>query len=556
MSTTSIVWRPDRPVPASPAEFAALDPEEQKILRAAATSSRRTRARLARTDPNAFNEFVLRDEKTGRRVLQAPMHMQWQSLISSYERLIIWSHVDGGKTNQIAIGRVLFELGLNPQLRVFIVSRTNDLARKIMLAIGEYIKNSKELHEVFPHLRPALDPSIPWNSEKITVERPARAKDASVQACGIDGGVHGARIDLLILDDVIDQKNTETHAPRERVWNFVRGTLMGRFSDGARMIVIGNAWHPEDLMHRLSREPRFSGFRFPVRDEQGNLTWPNHWPHQRIDKARQDMGPLEFGRALLCVARDNETARFKQEYIKKALAAGVGKRLCATACELFVDLARDGDLEDDDGNPITEQDVLAWDSARRLGGIESDMLGGVRLYTGVDLAVSRKESADLTALFTLAVLRNGRRRVVEVDSGRWAAPDILRKIVDAHGRFGSTFIIENVAAQDYLVQFARLQQSNVPVVPFTTNARKADPVLGVEGLAIEFDGGKWIIPCTTDGKATSPEVEAWLGELYHYDPSAHTGDRLMASWFAREGHRPAERFASGTGSVKVTVLGV
>jgi hypothetical protein len=31
-------------------------------------------------------------------------------------------------------------------------------------------------------------------------------------------------------------------------------------------------------------------------------------------------------------------------------------------------------------------------------------------------------------------------------------------------------------------------------------------------------------------------------EVLYYDPKEHTGDRLMASWFAREG---ARRFADG-----------
>lgn len=539
----------------TPAEFALLPRDEQRNMAAAATKQRRLRASLARTDPSVFNEFVLRDEKTGKPIKQAPMHMQWQNLISSYDRLVLWSHVDGGKTNQIAIGRVLWELGRNPNLRVFIVSRTNNLAQKIARAIGQYIEESKELHEVFPNLVRSHDATDPWNMTMLTVERPeSRAKDASVQACGVDGGVHGARIDLLILDDVIDQKNTETAAPRERVWDFVRATLMGRLTENAKVIVVGNAWHPEDLMHRLAKEQRFHDFKFPVRDAQGNLTWPGHWSHDRIDKARQDMGPLEFARAMLCVARDNETARFKREYLDKALARGQGHRLMSTAAELFAELAHEGQLTDDEGKLITERDVAAWDSARRLGGIEADMLGGIRLYTGVDLAVSRKESADLTCLFTLAVLRDGTRRVLEIVSGRWSAPEILSRIENTHGRFFSTFVIENVAAQDYIVQMVR-QSTNIAVVPFTTGRQKADYALGVEGLAVEFDAGKWLVPCGLDGSRTA-EVDAWLTELHHYDPSAHAGDRLMASWFAREGHRPLERMATGGGSVKVTVLGI
>ena len=37
------------------------------------------------------------------------------------------------------------------------------------------------------------------------------------------------------------------------------------------------------------------------------------------------------------------------------------------------------------------------------------------------------------------------------------------------------------------------------------------------------------------------EVLAWIQEMLYYDPEAHTGDRLMASWFAREAARGFER---------------
>ena len=32
-------------------------------------------------------------------------------------------------------------------------------------------------------------------------------------------------------------------------------------------------------------------------------------------------------------------------------------------------------------------------------------------------------------------------------------------------------------------------------------------------------------------------VREWVDEILYYDPVSHTGDRLMASWIAREGAR-------------------
>lgn len=553
-------WRPKRDYPLTPEQFARLAPEEQKAIRKAATSLRRKRVEWARRDANVFCEFVLRDERNGALIRQAPMHMKWQELITSYPRLCVWSHVEGGKTNQVAIGRVLWELGRNPNIRVCVVSKTTEMAKKIVRAIGQYISGdgpgSKALREVFPKLRPNTDPALTWTAQSLTVDRPVTAKDPSVTATGVEGNIHGSRIDLLVVDDIIDLDNTKTSSKRETVWTWLRGTAMGRLTAGARVVVMGNAWHPEDAMHRLWREAGFQRFVFPVVSEQGVLSWPEVWPPARIEEARRDRGPLEFARSLMCVARDDESARFKKEYVAKALAAGTGKRLCANVEELLRELATDGELFDDEGRALTVADVAAWDSARRLGSsIEPEILGGIRLYTGLDLAVSKSEHADLTAFFTIAVLRDGRRRVVEIKAGRWSGPEIISRVVDTWTRFGSTMVIENNASQDFIVQFVRKLSLPIPTVPFRTGAQKADPIRGVEGLAVEFEAGKWIIPCGLDG-TRSAETDAWLQDLYNYDPSQHTGDRLMASWFAREGHRPVEHQRSGNAGVKVTVLGV
>jgi hypothetical protein len=526
-------------------DLSHLSPEQKAVLAGQLRNSLRNVAQLARRDPNIFCQYVLKDERNGHAIRQAPMHHKWHELITAYPRLVLWSHVDGGKTNQIAIGRTLWELGRNPNLRVAIVSKTADLAKKIVRAVGQYVEKSAQLREVFPNLRPANDPSLPWTSFQLTVERSVRAKDASVQATGNYGNIHGSRIDLLILDDVLDHVNTRTPTPRESLWQWVRSTLFGRLTENARVIMIGNAWHPDDLLHRIEKEPRFVGYRFPVVSPSGVLTWPAQWPHKRIDEARQDMGPLEFSRALLCQARDDETARFKREFIDKGLVRGQGRRLVQSSVELYNDLALDGIA-------VNVEELQAAEAARRLGVLDSLGYAGIRFYTGVDLAVSKAQSADLTVLFTIAVFPNGDRRVLWIDSGRWSAPEILGKIRDTYTNFGSVFIVENNAAQQYIVDMVNAATA-IPVRPFTTGAQKAHPEFGVESLAAEFAGGKWIIPCGPDGKTRSREIDAWLGELIGYDPQAHTGDRLMASWFAREGARadqPKQR-----GGVGIRIFG-
>jgi hypothetical protein len=243
--------------------------------------------------------------------------------------------------------------------------------------------------------------------------------------------------------------------------------------------------------------------RYPVLDPETHLSrWPERWSLERIEAKRLDTTPIEFARQFLCVARDDAEARFKKEWIDRCLMRGNGKTLCYGMNQLPP---------------------------------------GFKTYTGIDLAVQQKDKSDSTCLFSIAVHPNGDREVLNIETGKWAGPEIVSRIIDAHKRYLSICIVENNSAQDFIIQFARGQFA-VPIRPFTTGRNKAHPEFGVESLAAEMAGGKWIIP-SQNGFPVNPEVQSWIQEMLYYQPSNHTGDRLMASWFSREGAR--------LGSIKV-----
>lgn len=469
------------------------------IPAAQVATSTNARARLARYDSSQFNSYVLRDEQSGDPVVQAPIHRAWHNALRDNiaKRTLIWSHVESGKTTQLSVGRTLWKLGKNPNLRVAIVSNTEMQAKKPLSSIKQYIEKSEQLPEVFPNLRPGAV----WNENAITVERKVVSKDPSIQAFGVHGAVLGARIDLLVLDDILDFENTLTPESREKLWRWIQATLLGRLTINAEVLVVGTAWHPDDAMHRFAKLPNYKALRYPVIDDEPNsptykqTRWPEKFPMARIEAKRLELGPLEFARQLLCVARDDSTARFKREWIERCVKRGEFKIMAPSL----------------------------------PGGLPP----GFKAYTGVDLGVQEHAAADMTVLFTIAVHPNQDRELLWIEAGRWSGPEIVSRIIDVNRRYGSIVRVENNAAQDFILQFAR-GSSAVPVQPHTTGRSKAHPEFGVEALATEMSNGKWIIPSKG---GLHPEVQAWVDEMLYYSPDAHTGDRLMASWFAVEAVR-------------------
>ncbi len=480
-----------------------IQDDETKIAHGLrAQSAKQGLAALCRKDPALFTRYVMRNDRDGKALQMAPMHFAWHDLISRYDRLVIWSHVEAGKTFQCSIARVLWEIGNDPSIRILVLSNTHGQAAKIARAIAAYIESSNELHEVFPDLYPTDRKVESWQplSGSLTVRRPTVSKDPTVSVSGVHGNILGARYDFVILDDILDPENTRTSEGRKALIDWLQATVHGRLTAKAKMMVVGTAFHPEDALHYYAKafsRGELRAFKYPVLDDYGHPRWPEQWPRDRIEKRRLELSPLEFSRQMMCTAHDDSSAYFKREWIDVCKGRGMEKTLCTQ-------------------------------------GLMHD-IHGYKTITGVDLAVQQHASADLTCLFTIIVHPDGTREVLNIESGRWAGPEIVERIADTHRRYRSLIIIENNAAQTYLEQYTRAR--GIPVRGFTTGRNKAHPEFGIESLAGELAHGQWIIPCAG---GMHKEVQAWVDELLYYDPASHTGDRLMASWFAREGVRMSQ----------------
>lgn len=485
--------------------------EELQEMQARVDTMRASMLRAAREDAAAFNAYVLRDEETGKAIELADMHLEWHDLIDSHSRVLIWSHVEAGKTSQISVGRTLFELGRDPGKRIVVLSKTQGQSVKVIRSIATYIERSPELREVFP----SLYPSIPWTSTALMVQREVFSKDFSVQACGVGGVIVGARIDVLIIDDILDWKNTRTPAQRAELLRWFRSEFIGRLTADSKVIVVGNAYHPEDMLHTLAREG-YVAKTYPITLPNGRPRFPKKWTPLRIAQKRIELGPVEAARQLDCVARNDADTRCKPEWIRRCLKRGAGVEL-----------------------------------RHSLG--PEDFANGARAFTGVDIGVGKKKNNAKTVVFTVLFHPNGDRQIVSVESGRWSGLEIVQKVADHHVRFSSVVLVEDNGAQAHLLDFAHQVKVDGDVVstlttcvlPHNTGANKTHPVLGVESIFADFQLGRWIIPCEAvpiegGGVRYVVKVEAlqeWLSECENYDPERHTGDHLMASWIARSGAR-------------------
>lgn len=520
----------------------ARGPAPPRELMQTTEAVRRACAVIARDNPAAFNSFVLRDdEHPDAPFVNAPMHETWHRLLSTHNRLCVWAHAEAGKTIAISVGRVLWELGRNPNLRIVVVSETDEKAEEIVSTIRRYIDESAELKVVFPNLRPARSRrgaragrEEKWTDHRLTVERTSFARDPSIRACGVFGSIQGARADLVIVDDVCTWRTARTKGQRKKLSAWFKQTIASRFTRRARVIFLNTAYHPDDLVHEYGKKQGYLARRFPMRDPRtGDPTWPTRYDRSFIAQKVIDCGgegAPETTRQIDCIAVREGSVHFKEEWVETALRLGRGLRLMHSLAP----------------------DQLPPDAFTA---------------TGVDIGVGKSEGSGRSAIFTVLVFPRGARygdivyppgtrQIIGLESGHWDGPEIVRRARRAHERFGSIVFVENNATQMLLIHFMQQQAydetgeqvSPFPVLPFQTGVNKWHPAFGVAAIGIEMSQGRWIIP--NDEGVCVPEVAEWLGEIYAFSPDAHTGDRLMAAWICSHGAREYGLVAGGNVGVR------
>lgn len=487
----------------------ALTKEERVALHQRILEAKRLRIQAARQNAASFCEYVLRDEATLREIKNAPAHDELHRVCDEHDQVVIWAHIEFGKSSTVSIGRVLWELGRNPNLRIAIVSETDGKAIKLLRAIKRYLLHSQELREVFPHLAKTKRKDEPWNAHQITVQRESFAKDPSVQVTGCGGSIIGARVDLLVLDDILSHRTALTKSAQEKLLAWYHSNCAGRLTEHGRIIAVGTPWSRQDLYHTLAKTEGWIAKKFSIVDPTTGLpTWPENWSPERIAKARVRLGPLEAARQLDCEPWDESTNRIQEAWIQRALDEGSQVDFVRTWAELF-----------DEGTPPYLQ-VLPQ---------------GCFTITGVDVGASMRSTGGLTVLTTILVYPTGKKQILCIESGRLTGPQILQRCYEHHARYKSVVFVESNAAQRFLLDFAEMAQLDEmpPIRPHQTGRNKHDPTFGVESIGVEMFQGRWMFP--HDGDVMDKELAALLAEMRAYSPDQHTGDRHMSLWIANVG---------------------
>jgi hypothetical protein len=264
---------------------------------------------LAAIDPSTFLRFCFTDS-AGNPIHQAAVHDRLQAFLSEHPKALIELPRDHGKSVQVC-GRILWELGRNPGLRVKVVCATETVAAERSRFLRDAIAGNVRVRSVFP----ALKPASPWSAEAFTVARPAEVIGPSVAAFGIGAGSTGTRADLLVCDDVVDVHCLHSRAERDRAADYFANNLMNLLEPDGRFWGLFTPWHLDDLNARLKRNAAYALFREAVGPDLKPV-WPEKWPAEKLRARKEEIGSASFARGYRLVPISDEDTPIRSEWVR------------------------------------------------------------------------------------------------------------------------------------------------------------------------------------------------------------------------------------------------
>lgn len=379
----------------------------------------------------------------------APLHIRMHKHCASQKNTGFSTHRGGGKTDQISIGRMAWEIGHDTDIRIKVFKNTADEARKIPDAIRRIIESNR-YRAVFPDVKP--DPEH-WTGSSFRVQRAkVGEKEPTVASYGIFGTFTGGRTDLCLLDDIVDIKNAvQNPALRDKVKEVYRNAIIPTIVPGGRTMRVYTPYHVADITVDWEKNPNIATTYEAVKNYIS--PWPEMWTPDLLREIEQDIGTIAYARAYSLQRISDEDILIRASWIDNAM---------------YTD-----QIPLDSGRWIASIDFAF--TKKRLGGIPN-----------------ASKDPDYTVCFTALVDRTGNVYVDKVYRKRATWPEVKDAIVPMCEH------TEVILAEDVAAQRALIQDLNATTI---LNCRAMAPAEGGSGTGTGYDKRGRLAACSAQIEA-------------------------------------------------------
>lgn len=365
---------------------------------------------------------ILAREVLGYDVL--PHHFRIMQHQARHARNLVLVWRGAGKTTVGTVARTVYHLVRNPNVRILIASKSSANSVDMLSEVKQKLL-SPQFVEVFGAYQ-----GDKWDDVQINVApRTATWKEPNVTAVGVETAVVSKHYDVILGDDLVDEKNARTPGAREQVQTFFYKTLLPCLNpvqdDGlpGELSLLGTRYHDRDLYGFLAEHDMSGPRTLRIPALIGNETdgfrseWPERFPVQALLDLRTSMGSILFD----------------SQY------------------QLSTDKMRG--------------EVFDYDSIHEVE--DADIPENLPKFLGADLAISQSKRAHLFAIVVGAYDR-ARDLVYVLDyyGGKRTFREQRGLIVDYGRRYRiERGAVENVAYQEAMLQELKAEAPDVNVVP-------------------------------------------------------------------------------------------
>lgn len=453
---------------------------------------------LAKYDLSYFAETILDMEISDH-------HKHWAKLIAKHPKLAINAPRDHGKSFFFSFAYAIWRAYYNwipttlrgsdyksvPRISIgYIFSNTQDQAIKLLALVKHEIETNPRLM----HLMPASKDV--WSKTEIKL-----SNGAYIRARGWGQAVRGAHPVWIVCDDVLNDETIYSELTRNKQIDYFFSAVTPMLVPGGQLAVVGTPMHALDLYKRLEENASYHFERSPAINDHGEPLWPTRYSKEMLLKRKEEVGTTRFSREYLCIPVSDGSSLFPTKILSQCY-----------------------------DNTFEMPTFLTQEDRREL-----------KIYTGVDLAMSSTVGADYTVITTLGVDKQMNRWILDIKRKKGLSlMEQLRLIQDVYKNFRPMkILIENNAFQRVFAD-ELIRNTDLPVEGFTTTAHNKNSLdRGVPSLQILFENKKFIIPRKTlrDIEITDRLVNelnsfTWIdGKLQGV--GSHD-DMVMSLWIANE----------------------
>lgn len=449
------------------------------------------------------------------------------------------------KSSTVTIDYSTYRICMNPNVRIILVSKKAEQAKKFLYAIKMRLTSSR-----FAKLQAAYAPSggfkagrgDAWTANMIYVAgRDSAEKDPTVEALGIGGQIYGARADLIILDDVVTLTNAgEWSKQMEWINQEVASRLYG-----GKLLVVGTRVAPQDLYSELLNGENYLSGRSPwthlrqpavLAFSDDPKDWKTLWPAS-TEPLDEEQKPLQDG----------------------IYEAWSGPKLFEIRSNLPPKTWSLVYMQQQVAENMTFDPTCVWGSVNRrrkpgplvAGALDHPPRGleGQWVIASMDPAMSGDTFTVVGAVDRQTSKRHIMNAWVKTNPHPTYIRDLIKEVTETYRV--NEWVIEQNAFQLFLVHDPEIRQflasRGVTLTPHFTGRNKQDPDFGVASVAPLFgttrsseeSGGRRIH--NKDNLITLPDpdlsegIKVLLEELFVWEPGRLGRDLRqdgpMALWF-------------------------